>query len=454
MSSMMVFKKHLPRRTFLRGLGATIALPLLDGMVPAFAGVRNANAQPVRRLGAIYLPNGMNMAQWTPSAEGAAFELPPILEPLAAVRDRVLVLSSLSSAEADQRPGEGSGDHSRSSAAFLTGVHAKKTEGADILNGMSMDQIAAREMGKHTQLASLELGLEANDLAGGCEQGYSCAYSGTIAWRSPTTPLPMENNPRAVFERLFGSSETTDPRERVMRLQMDRSILDAVNAELVHLREELGAHDRGKVTEYLESVRDIERRIQIAEEQSNREMPVVEQPSGIPAAFDEHAKLMFDLMVLAYQCDLTRVSTFAYGREKSGRTYPEVGVPEPHHPISHHQNRPGLLEKLTKINIFHMTMFAYFMQKLRSTADGDGSLLDHVMIIYGAGMSNSDTHFHHDLPILLVGGGAGQIKGGRHLRVPVGTPLTNLHMTLLGKMGVPAEHLGDSTGTIELLSAV
>ena len=457
MSPMINRSRYLPRRTFVRGLGATIALPLLDSMVPAFTAIAKTAAQPVRRLGVVYVPNGMNIWDWTPATEGAAFELPPILTPLAPFRDTLLVLSGMCNPAADGLPGEGTGDHSRAQAAFLTGVHAKKTEGADIQNGISMDQILARELGQETQLASLELALESNELAGIGEDGYSAAYSGTIAWNSATTPLPMESDPRAVFERLFGASTSTDPAARRARLQMDRSILDAVNEELARLMMVIGPGDRAKLTEYLESVRDIERRIQIAEEGSDRPLPDVDRPAGVPDAFEDYAKLMFDLMALAYQTDLTRVSTFLVGREKSSRAFPEIGVPDPHHGLSHHQSRPDRLEKLGKINNYHMQMFVHFLDRLQSTPDGDGSLLDHTMILYGAGMSNSDSHLHHDLPILLAGTGAGALDGGQHLRVgseEQEVPLSNLHLALLEKMGLPVEQFGDSTGTVRTLSGV
>jgi hypothetical protein len=448
---MFLSRIHLPRRAFLRGLGATIALPLLDGMVPALSALGQTAARPVRRLGIVYAPNGMNIWRWKPATEGANFELTPVLAPLAPFRSRLLVLSGMSNQQADAVPGEGGGDHSRGQAAFLTGVHAKKTQGPDFQAGVSMDQIAARELGNDTQLASLELGLESNDLAGGCELGLSCAYTGTLSWRGPTSPVPVEIDPRAVFERLFGSSDTTDPKARLERLQTERSILDSVTSDLQRLHRRVGSSDQRKVADYLEAVRDIERRIQKAEEQSGRQLPLVEQPAGVPATFAEHARLMFDLMALAYQTDLTRVCTFLIGREQSTRTYPEIGVPEPHHPISHHQQRPEYLEKLAKINVFHLKIFAEFLEKLRSTADGDGTLLDHVMLLYGSGLSNPDDHNHHDLPILLAGGGAGQLRGGRHVKYPLDTPLANLHLTLLDKMGVPLDRLGDSTGTIELL---
>ena len=314
-----------------------------------------------------------------------------------------------------------------------------------------MDQVAAKELGKKTQLASLELALEANDMAGGCEHGYSCAYTGTVSWAGANTPLPMENDPRAVFERLFGSSDSTDPQARLARIKMERSILDMVTERLARLQKGLGASDRLKVTEYVESVRDIERRIQRAEEQSNRELPIVAQPAGVPDTYEEYAKMMFDLWALAWQVDLTRVTTFMFGREKSGRSYPEIGVPDAHHPLSHHQGRPEKLAKLSKLNTFHMRLFTHFVEKLRATQEGDGHLLDRAMIIYGAGMSNSDMHLHQDLPIMVVGSGAGQIKGGRHVRVVKDTSIANLHTTLLDKMGMPVERLGDSTGTVTVL---
>ena len=451
---MMRTRKHVSRRTVLRGLGATLSLPLLDSMVPAFVPLRVSAAQPTRRLGAVYVPNGMNMWQWTPAAVGPAYEMTPILQPLKPFREQVLVVSGLANNEADSRPDEGNGDHGRGQAAFLTGTHAKKTLGPDVEAGVSLDQLVAAEFGKQTQLASLELALDANKLIGACEVGLACAYSGTIAWRSASMPLPMESDPRAVFERLFGASDSTDARSRLARIRTQRSILDSVRADLASLRKDLGPSDLVKLTEYTESVRDIERRVQKAEEQSSQELPVVAQPAGTPASYEEYAGLMFDLLALAYQCDLTRVSTFLMGREQSGRTYPEIGVPDPHHPLSHHGNRPEQVEKLAKLNVFHMSLFARFIEKLRATQDGDGSLLDHSLFIYGAGMSNSDLHLHQDLPVVLVGGGAGLVKGGRHIRFADRTPMANLHVTLLDRMGLPIERLGDSTGQLQHLSEI
>ena len=449
---MIVTQKHLSRRTVLRGLGATLALPLLYGMVPAFAQMRNSAAKPVRRLAAVYVPNGMNIWKWTPAAEGRNFELGPILDSLEPFRDRLLVLTGMCNPLADPAEGEAGGDHPRAQASWLTGVHVKRTQGSDIRAGTSMDQIAAAHFSKETQLASLELALEAAELAGGCDGGYSCTYTGTISYKTPTTPLPMEVDPRAVFERLFGATDSTDTKARMIRLQTERSILDSVTEETAGLEKKLGAGDRIKLSQYLEAVRDIERRIELAEKQSDRELPVVQKAGGIPATFEEHAKMMFDLQALAWQTDLTRVASMLMGRESTGHTYPEIGVPEAHHPTSHHAMRPELLEKLAKINAYHVKMFAYLLDRLRSTPDGDGNLLDHSMLIYGAGFSNSDQHLHHNLPVLLAGGGAGQLKGGRHIRYADETPIANLHASVLDLMGVPVTNFGDATGRLEGLT--
>jgi hypothetical protein len=438
----------------LRGLGAALALPLLDSMIPAATALQKTAANPVRRLGAVYLPNGMNMAQWTPATDGAGFELSPTLEPLAPFRRHLVVLSGLCSQEADAQQGEGGGDHSRGQAAFLTGAHAKKVQGGDAEAGVSMDQIAAQAFGSQTQLASLELALEQNDIVGGCEFGLSCAYSSTIAWRNATTPLPMEADPRAVFERLFGATDSTDRVARETRLRRYQSVLDSVTEQLGRLNRGLGPADRAKLGEYVGAVRDVEHRIQMAEKQSHVELPSIEQPAGIPASFEAYSHVMYDMMALAYQTDLTRVATFLVGREQSGRTFPEIGVPESHHPISHHAGNPGQLAKLARINRFHATLFAHLLERLQSTPDGDGSLLDHSIVLFGAGISDSNMHLHHDLPILLAGGGAGRIRGDRHIRVEKHTPLANLHVAVLDKLGVPVERLGDSTGQIESLSGV
>ena len=451
----LVTKKCLPRRAFLRGVGTTLALPFLDGMVPAFAGPANPAAKPARRLAVAYVPNGMIMPQWTPAAEGPSFELTPILQPLAPFRDQLTVITGLRSAPAFPAPGEGTGDHVRAASTFLTAVHPKKTEGPDIRAGVSMDQIAASALGKDTQLSSLELCLDSNELIGACEAGYSCAYANTLSWRDPTTPLPMENQPRAVFERLFGDSDSTTQSARLARIREDRSVLDSLVEEVARFEKGLGSADRSKMTQYLEAIRDLERRIQKAEAQSSLELPTMERPSGgIPATFAEHARLMFDLEVLAFQTDMTRVCTFLLSREVSPRPYPEIGIPDPHHGLSHHQHRPEQMAKVAKINVHHMQQFAYFLEKLRSTTDGEGSLLDHITIIYGGGISDSNDHLHTNLPILVVGGGTGQLTGGRHLRYPEDTPLANLHLTLLDKLGIPTDSLGDSSGELAHLSGV
>ena len=445
---MIITRKAIDRRTVLRGVGAAITLPLLDSMVPALTALGRTAAKPIRRFGAVYVPNGIVMKNWTPLGEGPAFEFTPTLQPLEPFRDWVLVLSGLNSKPPVALGLAAAGPHARASTRFLTDVPPKYTTGSEIEAGISVDQLAARELGQQTQFASLELGLESAESVGDCDLGYSCAYTNTISWRSATTPLPTETNPRVVFERLFGDTRTTDPTVRAARIRSERSILDSVREKIAARQRELGPRDRGKLNEYLEAVRDVERRVQKAEQQSDLELTAVEQPAGIPTKFEDHAKLMFDLQVLAYQSDLTRVITFMIGRELSGRTYPQLGVPDAHHPISHHQNSPDKLEKLGKIDVHHMTLFAYFLERLRMTPDGDGSLLDHVMIIYGAGMSDGNQHAPGNLPILLAGGGGGRLKGGQHVQYREETPLANLHVTILDKLGVPVERLGDSTGEL------
>jgi uncharacterized protein DUF1552 len=455
--AMMIFKKAIPRRTFLRGVGATLALPLLDGMIPAFASTPGAAKAPLR-LAFVYVPNGVidspyRNNQWTPAAEGSGFEMTPTLQPLTPFRDQLLVLSGLDSKGGLGLQNELGGEHPRASAAYLTGVHTDANRIGDktVRAGISIDQVAARELKKHTQLASLELGIEPCDLAGSSD-GDTNAYTNTVCWADATTPLPMENQPRAVFERLFGDSDSTSKAEQIARTQANRSILDFVTQAASRLASDLGASDRAKISQYLDAVRDVERRIQMAEEQSSRELPVVQRPPGIPAKFSEHIKLMFDLQALAFQCDLTRVSTVQAGHEMSSQTYPEIGINDPHHPFTHHQGDPQKIEKAAQVNLFHMQMFAYSLEKLRSTPDGDGSLLDHSMIVYGSGLSDGNLHLPLDLPILLVGGGAGQLKGNRHLKYPQKTPLANLFLTLLDKLGIPTENFGDGTGELELLS--
>jgi len=446
---MIIRKLAIPRRTFLRGAGATVALPLLDAMVPALSAQSTTAAAPVRRLGFVYIPNGAVMQQWTPAETGSGFALSPILQPLAPYKDQLTVVTGLAHGQAEPL-GDGNGEHSRASATWLNGVHPKQTEGADVQAGMTADQIAAAGLGQDTPLPSLELAIDLDGLVGNCENGYSCVYLNTVAWRSATTPLPMENNPRVVFERLFGDGGTTE--QRVAEMRRDRSILDSVTDDLAALEREVGGGDRARIDQYLDSVRALERRIQLAEAQSvTVELPDLDRPVGIPDTYEDHVKLMFDLLALAYQADLTRVFTFMLGRELGGRTYPHLGVPDPHHGLSHHRNDPEKLDKLARINTYHMGLFAHFLENLQSTSDGDGSLLDHSMVMYGGGLGDSNDHAHFDLPELVVGGGGGRLRGGRHLRYPKDTPVNNLLVSMLDKAGLPAERFGDATGQIREL---
>ena len=447
---MFITKMQLPRRTVLRGLGVSLALPLLDSMVPALTALSKTAAAPVRRFGVFYIPNGMSMPYWSPRGEGALTDLPPTLQSLNEYKDRVLLLGGLADEAANLV--KGGGDHARSAGTFLTCIPFKITAGADVYAAVSMDQMAAQELSKETQLASLELGIESNAMLGSCDGGASCAYTNTIAWRTPTTPLPIENDPRAVFERLFGTSGSTDPAARLARMRKDRSVLDAVNEELSDLEREIGPGDRLKLDEYLSAVRDAERRIEMAERQNTRELPLVDQPIGTPSDYAEHAVLMMDLLALAYQTDLTRISTFMLAREVSARAYPEIGVSDSHHPISHHQDKPANLERLHKINEYHFRQFAHLVRKLAATPEGDGTMLDSTLLLYGTGISDSNTHFHDDLPVALIAGKATGVTGGRYVRYPRGTPIANLYITILEKMGFPLEKFGDSTGMLKNLS--
>jgi hypothetical protein len=445
---MMITKLALPRRTFLRGVGATLALPLLDAMVPALSAFAKTPGRPVSRLGFIYVPNGAIMAKWTPADSGRGFELSPTLAPLQPFREQTLVVSGLAQLQANSFD-DGAGDHSRGTAAWLSGIHAKRTEGADVQLGITADQIAAREFGQSTQLASLELALETIDLVGNCDNGYSCTYMNTLSWRSATTPLPVETNPRRVFRRLFGQGDS--PEQRLARLQEDRSILDSVLQDAARLQRSLGPSDTHRLTEYLDAIRDLERRIQRAEEQNAAsELPLIDVPGGVPATFEEHIDLMFDLQVLAYQADITRVITFLVGRELSNRTYPAIAINEAHHALSHHQKNAEKIAKLAKIDTYLVQKLTSFLEKLRATPDGDGSLLDSLTLVYGSGLSDGNRHDHSPLPILVVGGGAGKIKGGAHLACPKDTPMANLLLTVLGTAGVREEKLGDSTGALDL----
>jgi Protein of unknown function (DUF1552) len=450
---MIITKKSLPRRTFLRGLGTAVALPFLDAMVPALSALNRSGAKPVLRMAFLYVPNGVIMKDWTPETDGAGFEFTRTLKPVEPFRDRLLVLSGLDQYNG-QALGDGPGDHARAGATWLTGVHPKKTQAADILAGTSADQIAAKEIGKQTTLPSLELGLEDNRMVGGCDSGYSCAYSNTICWSSPTTPLPPEINPRAVFERMFGDGETTDPAARAMLARQDRSILDFVNQDAARLGLGLGTGDRRKLSEYLDAVREIERRIQKAEQQdpAAATLPSIDRPAGIPPTFEEHIQLMFDLMTVAFQADLTRVITIMIGREGGNRTYRSIGVPDAHHGLTHHFNDPAKVDRIQKIDQHHVEMLNYFLGKMQAANDGEGTLLDHSVIVYGSSLSDGNRHQHDDLPTLLAGGAISRIKGGRHIRYKKGTPMTNLFLTLLDMADVRPEKIGDSTGNLEQLS--
>jgi len=434
-------KTSLPRRTVLKGLGASVALPLLDAMLPAFS-TRARAAQPAHRFQTFYVPNGMAMDYWTPKGEGAAFELSPILEPLAPYRDQMLVLSGIKASW--------NYIHAGASGSFLTGTPRGGKNEIEIFADVSMDQLLAKHFARDTQVASLELSMDAPANAGACTGNLSCVYTHTLSWRSATQPLPMEWNPRAVFERLFGDSGSTDRAAREARLRQHKSILDSVSDKLASLQRELGPRDRSKVDEYTDAVRDVERRISRAEEQSGLELPTIEQPQGAPPVFEDHLALMLDLQLLAFQSDLTRVISFMIGKEQSARPYPQIGVPEAHHPLSHHNDMPELIAQMSKINRYHTQLFSQYLAKLRATPDGDGSLLDHTTILYGAGISNSQRHSGDNLPLLLMGGGSGRIKGGRHLQYADKPMMANLLVTLMDKMDVPVDHVGGSTGKLPI----
>ncbi len=444
---MFVTKKSLPRRAFLRGMGVTLALPLLDAMIPAFA----VSAKPAVRLGFIYVPNGIIMDKWTPTGEGADFQFASTMKPLEAFRDRLLVFSGLAQVQG-RALGDGAGDHARAGATFLTGVHPKKSE-ISIRAGVSADQIAARELSKYTQFASLELGIESNQLAGNCDSGYSCAYTNTMSWRSETTPLPVENNPRAIFERLFGDGESTDAAARLAALNKQRSILDYVTGSLDRLNGKLGPGDRAKLDEYTDAIRDVERRIQKAEQQNaSMKLPVIERPTAVPEEFEDHVKMVMDLETLAFQTDMTRVISLMMAREGSNRPYRNIGISDGHHNLTHHQNDADKIAKITKINEVHVKLFAYLLDRLKATPDGDGNLLDNSLILYGSSISDGNAHTHHDLPVTLAGGGGGQVKGNRHVVYPKDTPLNNLLLSMLEKAGVSVDKLGDSTGKLDCLA--
>jgi Protein of unknown function (DUF1552) len=440
---MILSRKSIPRRTFLRGIGTTLALPLLDAMIPAATAMSLTPANPIRRLGYVFIPMGADIHRWTPPNVGNLDKLSPILEPLEALKDRLTVISNLELQPAYP------GTHATSNASFLSAARAKRTESSDYYLGITADQIAARHIGTGTQLPSLELSMDLMETVGQCDNGYACVYQNNLSWSSPTTPLPSEAHPRLVFETLFGEGGTSAERRESLRRRA--SLLDAVRSDLSSLKRELGASDRAKMDEYLESVRDVERRIQMAEASAKDTPPDVERPIGVPASYVDHARLMFDLQWLAFRGDITRVTTFQLARETSNRTYPEIGVSDPHHPLSHHGNDPDKIERMSRINRFHVSLFAEFLEKLRATPEGASNLLDNSLLLYGSGMGNPNLHDHTNLPIIVAGGAAGGMKGGRHLRYDKPTPLANLHLSLLDKVGVRLDAFGDSNGHIDNL---
>jgi hypothetical protein len=447
---MIVVGKHLPRRTVLKGIGASVALPFLDAMTPAFAGSEGGSA-PLR-LAFVYVPNGVTMADWTPRGEGTGFELSRIQKPLEAFRDRLLVVSGLDQHNGNAL-GDGAGDHARAAASFLTGSHPRKTAGADIQNGISVDQVAAELLGGSTPFRSLELGCEDSRTVGDCDSGYSCAYTNSLAWSTPTTPLPPEVDPRMAFERLFGGEDADlDPETRARRARYRKSVLDVVRGRAAELHGTLGAGDRRKLDEYLHGIREIERRIELAEATPREIRPDMERPRGIPAEFADYVKLVFDLQVAAFQADLSRVATTMIAREGSANTYPEIGVPEPHHPLTHHRENPEWVEKVTRINTYHVELFGHLLSRLAGVEEAGESLLDHSVVVYGSGLSDGNRHVHESLPVLLAGRGGGLLSG-RHRILPQGTPLNDLFLTVLQRAGSPATRFGDSRGPLEGLFA-
>ena len=439
---MIIFKKALPRRTFLRGVGATLALPLLDAMIPAATALAQTPARPVPRLGVVFIPMGTDHARWMPPGGEVLDELSPILSPLQAVKEHITVITNL------ELQNSYPGTHDTSNSGFLSVAFAKHTESSDYHLGTTIDQVAARQIGQATRLPSLELSVDLNPLAGVCNNGYACVYQNNLSWSSPTTPLPSEAHPRLVFERLFGDGGSLTERQATLRSRA--SLLDSFHEDIGRLQRVVGASDRVRVDQYLDSIREIERQIQFAEAAGAEDLqPDLERPLGGPAAFGDHAALMFDLQLVALQADITRVITFQFTRELSNRTYPEIGVPEPHHPTSHHGNDPIKVEKIAKINTYHISIFARFLEKLKATPDGDGSLLDNTIYLYGSGMGNPSLHDHVKLPILVAGGAATGLRGGRHINYEKGTPLANLHMTLLDRVGVHLDSFGDSDGSID-----
>ncbi|MGE0759263.1 MAG: DUF1552 domain-containing protein [Pirellulaceae bacterium] len=443
---MFIAKRHLPRRTFLKGVGASLALPLLDAMIPSLTALADTPASPVRlrRLGYVYIPMGCDITRWTPPGGERLVELSPSLSPLAPVKDQVTIISNLELRNAYP------GTHATSNASFLSAAKARRTESTDYYLGTTVDQIAAEQLGRDTQLPSLELAMDLAAMVGQCDNGYACVYQNCLSWSSPTTPLPPEAHPRMVFEQLFGEGGSAADRRAALRSR--GSLLDSVIDDFTRLRNTLGARDRDRVSQYLDAVRDVEQRIQRAEKgTADQALPDLDRPVGVPASYADHARLMFDLQRLALQADVTRVITFQLARETSNRTYPEIGVTDPHHPLTHHGNDPEKIAKVAQINQFHVSLFAEFLQKLRQTPEGNGTLLDHVLYLYGSGMGNPNLHDHTNLPIVVAGGAAGKMQGGRHLRYEQATPLANLHVTLLDKVGVHLDTFADSDGMVDRL---
>jgi hypothetical protein len=438
-----ITKKHLSRRTLLRGLGVSVSLPLLDSMLPAQTPLARAAAAPKTRLSCIYVPHGATMDKWTPAAEGSGFQFTESLMPLEKLRDRVSVVSNLAHPAAAGVNSDAGADHARSAAVFLSGAHPERES---VHVGPTVDQIAAQKIGQDTPLPSLELSIE--DVALSCGSGYACAYMNTISWKTATTPLPMENNPQVVFEKLFGDG--SDSAERLARKQESRSLLDSVMEQVASLQKELPASDRTRLTEYLEDIREIERRIQKAEKATPADLKLPDAPVGVPESFDEHFKIMYDLQALAFRADITRVATLMYARDTSGAVYPQSGVRDGFHVASHHSNNREKMDTFALINRYHVQMLAYFLEKLRTTPDGDGTLLDHALVLYGSSMSNGNQHDHDPLPVILAGGASGLLKGGRHLKFTPHTPMSNLLLSMLDKLGVQQERLGDSTARLEV----
>jgi hypothetical protein len=443
---MIITRTALPRRTFIRGMGATLALPLLEAMVPAMSAQSKVSRAP--RFAAIYCGNGALMSDWTPATDGVGFAFSPILKPLEAFRDRTLVFTGLDNFPATDQ-GDAGGQHPRAAPAFMSSVHPKQTEGADVQAGTTIDQLIAQQIGRESKLTSLEVAVDRNDVVGACDHGYACAYMNSMSWKTPTMPLPAETNPRFVFERLFGSGDTAEA--RLARSRQDRSILDGVTEEIAHLRGKLGPRDGVKLTEYFDAIREVEQRI-AKSESHNSDFAVPARPVGVPETFKEYAELMFDLQVLAFQADITRVCSFMMARENVDRSYPEIGLPEAHHSMSHHGNNPEKMAVFSKLNTYHVETLAYFLKKLRAIPDGDGTLLDHSIVLYGSGMSDGNTHNNYNVPVVVVGGRDLQLKGNRHLTYPKGTPLANLSVSLMERFGVNVDKFGDNTGKLDLLS--